>query len=187
MDVRIRPAALGAGLVASALVLSACTGEEPAPGTSGAAGTSSPALSPSPDPTASAEAAAAEDAAQLPMRPEEIGAWAESVLPEDAGRGSGWLSERTSPVLTISDGTLAAGTYAMRFVCNGRGAITVTFEASGVDGPGEQLAGAPTERCEGSTVSLTVTTPERGLTTRLHLDGAPTVYAYSLQESAGAE
>lgn len=75
----------------------------------------------------------------------------------------------------------------MRFVCNGRGAITVGFEAYGNDDPGEQLAGAPTERCEGSTVSLTVTTPERGLTTRLHLDGAPTVYAYSLEESAGAE
>lgn len=114
---------------------------------------------------------------------EDIPDWADSAVPRGETEGyavgySGWISENTSPNQTSNFTSLEPGSYQAQFACRGEGTISVTTAELEAEIAAEP-AGEPVV-CTNSTVAFDVTTAQAGLTVQLALEGAPTVYAFSL-------
>ncbi|MFJ4254149.1 hypothetical protein [Microbacterium sp. NPDC090003] len=134
---------------------------------------------PSPTPTEDASS----DEAQLPIPVDEIRAWADTAVPPSenvsgAGSFSGWLSQHTSPNHLTNFTSLEAGTFQGQIAC--RGAGTLTLSAGELDA---EAASDPVP-CTNGTIAFEVTTTQTGMSIRLELEGAPTLYAVSLQRIA---
>ena len=172
--------------VAVLAIVSGCTAElgdggSAAPPTSA---TSSPTRGavPTPDPTATAEALAAEDAARLPMAPDDIKDWAVSTVPTTGSEGyltgySGWLSEHSSPRTTSTFGPAPAGRYTVSVACVNGGPL-----AASVQQLDEAEVGALQHPCDGSVQSVGVETGTDGIVTVLEnpVTSEPAVYAVSI-------
>ena len=181
---RVGSTALGA--VLGALLLAGCAG-------GAGSGTSSPPIpsfsadvptaTPTPGPTVAstrAPEAVAEEAA-LPLRPDEIVDWAKTAVPAAGSEGwiyafSGWMSEHTAKNQTSSYQSLPPGDYLVQFACRGEGTIVATMRS-----PDDQPLATPSQSCSNSTVAFDVSTTTEGLRTDLALEGAPTIFAVSIQ------
>jgi len=171
-------------LVGAVLALSGCTAgpSQPIPESTATPTLPSPAstnAAPAETPT---EALADQD--ELPMPVSAIPGWAAAAVPnadaeEYVTGASGWLSRNTSPRLSIKSESLAAGSYVLQFSCSGDGVITATFQTA----EGDPLDAGPVVECANSTTAFDVTITAPGLTTTMSLDGAPTVYALSVQNA----
>lgn len=173
-----RAATIGLILVAG-IALAGCTGEPSASPSGPASGSPSPSAS-TPAPTSTGDAAAA-DKALLPMPVEEIKDWAETAVPGADAEGagpilSGWLSENTSPHHKTFLKSQEAGAYQAQLACRGDGTITLT--AGELD---EEQPSAEPIVCDDETIAFDVTTAATGMQIVMDLEGAPTIYALSLQ------
>ncbi|MGN7948805.1 hypothetical protein ACTJKH_08680 [Microbacterium sp. 22215] len=168
-----RATTIGLILVAGA-ALAGCTAEP----SGSATGSPSPSAS-TPAPTVSTDAADA-DEALLPIPVDEIREWAETAVPGSDAEGtspilSGWLSENTSAHHTTDLKSQEAGAYQSQLACRGDGVITLT--AGGLD---EEPSVEPIV-CENETIAFEITTTATGMRIAMDLEGAPTIYALSLQ------
>jgi len=161
------------------LAMAGCSvqGDTPEASPSAEAVPPSASSTPSPDPSALAEA----DAELLPIPPDEITDWARGAVPNFDADGfvsasSGWLSEHTSTNLVSSDETLAPGDYVVQLACIGDGELTVTL--SNLD---DEPIGTEPQVCSRKTIAFDLATTEPGLRTTFTLEGAPTIYAMSVQ------
>lgn len=156
------------------ILLAGCTGEpaspaSPSPSASSAAPTSTPT------PGAAAEA----EEALLPMPVEDIADWAKTAVPGSDAEGfaaglSGWLGEKSSARQTSTLKSLAPGAYQAQIACRGEGVITVTTgEVDGED------ASEPIT-CANETIAFDATTTATGMQVRVELEGAPSIFAFSL-------
>ncbi|MER7447179.1 hypothetical protein [Microbacterium sp. NPDC097977] len=173
-----RAATIGLILVAG-IALAGCTGEPSGSPSGPASGSPSPSAS-TPAPTTTGDAADA-DEALLPIPADEIRDWAETAVPGAGAEGSspilsGWLSENTSPHQKTFLQSQEAGAYQAQLACRGDG--TITLRAGELD---EEQPSAEPIVCDDETIAFDVTTAATGMQIVMDLEGAPTIYALSLQ------
>ena len=180
------PVVLGAIALTVAAGVAGCTAEQPAEPTAESSAvetrTSTPATTPTPDPTAAAAAAAAADEELLPIPSSDIEEWATGAVPQPGAEGvqssfRGWLSQNTSPRQTNIDGRAEAGSYLVQFACRGEGTLTLQVSSSEGEPASDEVV------CENATVAFGADIPSKGFVFDLTLEGAPTVYAVSLQHA----
>lgn len=169
-----RAATIGLILVAG-MALAGCTGEPAGP----AVGSPSPSAS-TPAPTAAPDRADA-DEALLPMPADEIKEWAATAVPNSDADGysaglSGWLSENTSAHQKSTLTSQRAGTYQAQLACRGDGIITLSAGELDEEPSAEPIV------CENETIAFDITTTATGMQILMDLEGAPTIYALSLQQ-----
>lgn len=168
-----RAATIGLILVAG-MALAGCTGE---PSGSPTGSPSPPASTPAP--TAGTDGAEA-DEALLPMPVDEIRDWAATAVPSAGTDGSspilsGWLSEHTSAHHTTDLKSQEAGAYQAQLACRGDGILTLAAGELDEEPSAEPIV------CENETIAFDITTAATGMQIVMDLDGAPTIYALSLQ------
>ena len=175
MDIR-RAVTVGV-LLTAGVVLAGCS--VPDADTERTAAPSASASSPAPSASPTPGAGAAADEALLPLPVGDIADWAETAVPRGETEGyavgySGWISENSSPNQTSNFASLAPGSYQAQFACRGDGEITITTAELDAEPTGEPVV------CTDSTIAFDITTEATGLTVKLALDGAPTIFAFSL-------
>lgn len=164
-------------LLAAGILLAGCSGES---ADSEGTATPSPSASSAPaSPTATPGAAAEADEAGLPVPAEDIASWADTAVPnsdtpEWAFSLSGWLSENTSAHEKNTYQSLEPGAYQAQIACRGEGQITVTAGEADGEAVSEPVA------CANETIAFDVTTTRTGVEVLFDLEGAPSIFAFSL-------
>jgi len=116
----------------------------------------------------------------LPIPVDEIRDWAETAVPNSDADGysaglSGWLSENTSAHQRSTLTSQEAGAYQAQLACRGEGVLTLTAGELDEEPSGEPIV------CENETIAFDITTEATGMQIVMDLEGAPTIYALSLQ------
>ncbi len=114
----------------------------------------------------------------MPIPVADIKTWAEaSVVGSDAegyaGALSGWMGENSAHGMSKFQ-SLEPGSYQAQVACRGDGEITVTAGEVGGVGSAEPV------ECANETIAFDVTTRATGMQVQLDLEGAPSIYAFSL-------